>query len=160
MNPSKFAACPSCGKALEQADVFDQIAGFPHADCGCGYKTTTAITVEDQLAKTEWQAVQAVSDLNRVVLEARLWMSAINQSNDPPDWVYPVGLQIERIVEAVHKVEGLVNEVAQSVAPLIDKPLGEGPRSGGGEATSGAGAQRKEGVQPPDDSTSVMEVSA
>ena len=37
---------------------------------------------------------------------------------------------------------------------------GEGPRSGGGGATSGAGAQRKEGVQPPDDSTSAMEVSA
>lgn len=28
---------------------------------------------------------------------------------------------------------------------------GEVPRSGGGEATSGAGAKRKEGVQPPDD---------
>ena len=27
--------------------------------------------------------------------------------------------------------------------------LGEGPRSGGGNATSGAGAKRKEGVQPP-----------
>lgn len=37
---------------------------------------------------------------------------------------------------------------------------GEGPRSGGGEATSGAGAKRKEGVQPPGDSTSAMEVSA
>ena len=31
--------------------------------------------------------------------------------------------------------------------------LGEGPRSGGGEAPSGAGAKRKEGVQPPGDAT-------
>ncbi len=28
--------------------------------------------------------------------------------------------------------------------------LGVGPRSGGGKALSGAGAKRKEGVQPPD----------
>ena len=30
-----------------------------------------------------------------------------------------------------------------------ERVLGEGPRSGGGKDTSGAGAQRKEGVQPP-----------
>lgn len=36
---------------------------------------------------------------------------------------------------------------------LKDKDLGEGPRSGGGNALSGAGAKRKEGVQPPDHMT-------
>lgn len=34
--------------------------------------------------------------------------------------------------------------------------LGEVPRSGGGEATSGAGAKRKEGAQPPGDAAHAM----
>jgi hypothetical protein len=45
------------------------------------------------------------------------------------------------------------------VRQLLDD-RGEGPRSGGGKATSGAGAQRKEGVQPPGDSAAVVEVNA
>ncbi|HVL44644.1 MAG TPA: hypothetical protein VM407_07430, partial [Acidovorax sp.] len=42
MNPLNFPACPSCGKTLQPADVFDQMAGFPHADCACGYCTKPA----------------------------------------------------------------------------------------------------------------------
>ncbi|KOC30475.1 hypothetical protein GL58_21485 [Comamonas testosteroni] len=34
---------------------------------------------------------------------------------------------------------------------VADDKKGEGPRSGGGDALSGAGAKRKEGVQPPGD---------
>lgn len=36
--------------------------------------------------------------------------------------------------------------------------LGEGPRSGGGVANSGAGAKRKEGVQPPGELVALAEV--
>jgi hypothetical protein len=37
---------------------------------------------------------------------------------------------------------------------FANKVLGVVPRSGGGKALSGAGAKRKEGVQPPDYLTS------
>lgn len=39
-----------------------------------------------------------------------------------------------------------------------DWQAGEGPRSGGGAATSGAGAERKEGVQPPGELLDLAEV--
>ena len=39
----------------------------------------------------------------------------------------------------------------------IDRHAGEGPHGGGGAATSGAGAKRKEGVQPPGDTARAAE---
>lgn len=38
-----------------------------------------------------------------------------------------------------------------------DRHAGEGPHGGGGAATSGAGAKRKEGVQPPGDTARAAE---
>jgi len=45
-----------------------------------------------------------------------------------------------------------------SLLLLCYRLLGEEPRSGGGKATSGAGAERKEGEHPPLDLTGSMEV--
>lgn len=43
---------------------------------------------------------------------------------------------------------------------LINRVLGEGPRSGGGEALSGAGAKRREGAPPPVDFESSRELAS
>lgn len=56
------------------------------------------------------------------------------------------GQAVERWLRNVGRVASL-GELALRAA--ADWQAGEGPRSGGGEATSGAGAKRKEGVQPP-----------
>lgn len=62
-----------------------------------------------------------------------------------------------RIAERWLRNMGLVGGLSkQAACAVADWQAGEGPRSGGGAATSGAGAQRKEGVQPPGDSASVM----
>ncbi len=53
---------------------------------------------------------------------------------------------------------GCLSQIASRAA--ADWHAGEGPQSGGGAATSGAGAKRKEGVQPPGDSASQKEVAA
>lgn len=56
------------------------------------------------------------------------------------------GQAVERWLRNVGRVASL-GELA--VRAAADWQVGEGPRSGGGAATSGAGAKRKEGVQPP-----------
>lgn len=54
---------------------------------------------------------------------------------------------------------GLVASMGElAVRAAADWQTGEGPRSGGGKATSGAGAQRKEGVQPPGELVTPAEV--
>ena len=61
-----------------------------------------------------------------------------------------------RVAERWLRNIGLVASLGELAARAVaDWQAGEGPRSGGGAATSGAGAQRKGGVQPPGDSTSV-----
>lgn len=54
------------------------------------------------------------------------------------------------------------NDLAAVMAERVhaDQLAGEGPRSGGGAGTSGAGAKRKEGVQPPGDVATAVEVQA
>lgn len=56
-------------------------------------------------------------------------------------------------------IDKAMGPISVNVRCLVNS-TGEEPRSGGGKATSGAGAQRKEGVQPPDYSASAMEVQA
>lgn len=64
-----------------------------------------------------------------------------------------------RAVERWLRNVGLVASLGElAVRAAADWQTGEGPRSGGGAVTSGAGAQRKEGVQPPGDLASVVEV--
>lgn len=58
-----------------------------------------------------------------------------------------------RVAERWLRNIGLVAYLGELAACAVaDWQAGEGPRSGGGAAASGAGAQRKEGVQPPGDS--------
>lgn len=54
-------------------------------------------------------------------------------------------------------IEKAMEPISVHVRGLVES-RGEGPRSGGGAATSGAGAQRKEGVQPPGDLPAAVEV--
>jgi len=64
-----------------------------------------------------------------------------------------------RAVERWLRNVGLVASLGGlAVRAATDWLAGEGPRSGGGAATSGAGAQRKEGVQPPGELVALAEV--
>lgn len=67
--------------------------------------------------------------------------------------------QDARAVERWLRNFGLVASMGElAVRAAADWQAGEGPRSGGGTATSGAGAQRKEGVQPPVELVALGEV--
>lgn len=64
-----------------------------------------------------------------------------------------------RVAERWLRNIGLVAFLGElAVRAVADWQAGQGPRSGGGAATSGAGAQRKEGVQPPGELVALAEV--
>ncbi|MFY3383674.1 hypothetical protein [Paracidovorax sp. MALMAid1276] len=171
MNPMNFPACPSCGKALQSADVFDQRAGFPHADCVCGYRTKPA--KEAQSHAPSIQSLSANSANRDFVAGQALWSEAqakvskfdLAESAEMLSESAALLLRIAmtdasdeaRIVQGWLWNMGLAGGLAKlAVRAVDDWQAGEGPRSGGGAATSGAGAQRKEGVQPPGDLAAVV----
>lgn len=163
--------CPSCGKPLQPADFFDQQAGFTHADCVCGYCTKpaaegqlcavgaqallpTSMTKDFAAGQAIWLEVQAkVSKFDFSESAGSLCESAALLMRIAAADASPEARTVERWLGNMGLVGGLTRLAARTVA---DWQAGEGPRSGGGAATSGAGAQRKEGVQPPGDSASAM----
>lgn len=171
MQSTNSTSCPSCGTPLEPADFFDQQAGFPHANCACGYRTKLA--TEAHLRAPGAQALSATSVSQDFAAAQALWLEAQAKVSkfdlvESAETLCESAALLLRIATADASAEariaerwlgnmglvgGLTKQAARAVA---DWQAGEGPRSGGGAATSGAGAQRKEGVQPPGDSASVM----
>lgn len=90
-------------------------------------------------------AVGAVVALEDAVSQLELLCRVVGAASgdDPPDWLSLVWASVARVQVALDSVSVSVRE------PFVDKVLGEGPRSGEGEALSGAGAKRREGAQPP-----------
>ena len=160
MNPLNFAACPSCGEVLQQADVFDQRAGFTHVDCACGFRTKPANQAGAQLVEdAEREMYGPIGDA-----QSLLELYGITNSHaEVTSWAHLAEGCLQRFLRAFEEYQHLVSRHGRPASPwhvLVDDEPGEGPRSGGGKATSGAGAQRKEGVQPPGDSAAVVEVQA
>lgn len=158
MNPLNFAACPSCGNVLQPADVFDQRAGFPHADCACGYRTKPANKAGAQLVEDAEREMYGPIGEAQSLLELYGKASTENEVNS---WAYLAEGCLQRFLRAFEEYQDLVSRHGRAASPWhrsADDASGEGPRSGGGEATSGAGAQRKEGGHPPGELVALAEV--
>jgi len=157
MNPLNFA-CPSCGNVLQSADVFDQRAGFPHADCACGYRTKPANKVGAQLVE------EAEREMYGPIGEAQSLLELYGKADSHAEvtsWAYLAEGCLQRFLRAFEEYQDLVSRHGRAASPWhrsADDASGEGPRSGGGEATSGAGAQRKEGGHPPGELVALAEV--
>lgn len=160
MQPTNSQSCPACGNPLFPADVFDQRAGFLHADCACGYRTKPATKAGAQLVKdAEREICGPIADA-----ESLLELYGKTESHaEVVSWAHLAHGCLKRFLLAFEDYQHLVSihgYPASTRRFAAGDELGEGPRSGGGEATSGAGAQRKEGGQPPVELLATTEVQA
>jgi len=141
MNPSNFPACPSCAKTLQPADISVNKPG--------------AQLVED-----------AEREMYGPIAEAQSLLELYGKTDSHAEvtsWACLAEGCLQRFLRAFEEYQDLVSRHGRPASPwhfAAGDVSGEGPRSGGGEATSGAGAERKEGVQPPGDSASEKEVAA
>ncbi len=98
------------------------------------------------------KVLQALVLLEEKIHNLECFCSVVDEAagDKSPNWLCSVSSFARSIDEAMEQISVEVRSLLNS--------KGEGPRGGGGEATSGAGAKRKEGVQPPGDLASSVEV--
>lgn len=149
MQPTNSEICPSCGNPLLLADVFDQQAGFGHADCACGYHTKPTIKAGVRPVEDAERAVHGLIGEGYSLLD---FYGSASTKPELHSWAFLAEACLQRLLQGFDEYLTLVSQhgrPAFHACNLVAEHSGVGPRSGGGIATSGAGAERKEGVQPP-----------
>lgn len=98
------------------------------------------------------EVLQALVFLEETVSSLDCFCRVVDEAagDNSPNWLCSVW-------SLARSIEKAMDPISVHVRCLVDS-TGEGPRSGGGAATSGAGAQRKEGVQPPGELVALAEV--